>query len=181
MAKLLDGVTDDVVAASNDHGSGRVVAETGMGAVGTSVRAVSPAARSEPAAQHYAWPVHMPVLFNTRVLWEMEERWPDVFRQTRAHHRRQANEIELNFFYHNYLQKRGYPTARHTVRSFRIGYHLIEKCGLTWGAAACNASLNDGRYEFVTYNDGGDCTRCYRRAVRQLRTFMRKRFGVFDT
>jgi len=145
-------------------------------------RIISPhVMKRAPLVGYYAPPVHMPVLFNVRVLWEMEQRWPRVFARTRAHRRRHPKEMELNFLYHHYVRLLRYPTATHAVRSFRVGYHRIEKCGLAWGAAACNASLSNGRYNFVCFNDETECAKCYRRGVRQLHRFMSRRFGTFGS
>ena len=51
--------------------------------------------------RNYMPPTHMPVLFNVNVLKEMEQRWAAIFARTRAHRAREANELELNFFYQN--------------------------------------------------------------------------------
>ena len=161
---FMAGLLDDVAAR------GAAVRTKGEGRGGAQTTAV----------RHYYPPTHMPALFNVRVLREMEMLWPEAFAHTRAHRRRQGDDIELNFFYHNYLRIRGYPTRRHKVRSFRVGYHAVETCGLSWGAVACNTTLFSGdRYNFVCFNDGGHCAQCYRQGVRQLRLMLTSRFGSF--
>ena len=79
------------------------------------------------------------------------------------------------------MRLRGYPTASHTVKSFRVGYHLVQTCGGPGGSGVCNRTLSSGRYNFVCFNDETECAKCYRRGVRQLHRFMSRRFGTFGS
>ena len=78
------------------------------------------------------------------------------------------------------VRLRGYPTASHTVKSFRVGYHLVQRCGGPGGSVVCNHTLSSGRYNFVCFNDGGDSEQQYGKGVRQLRLLLSARFGAFD-
>ena len=170
MAGLLDELATDSTA---EPGPSSSTAKSEAG------RVASGRAKSWGIARHYSPPVHMPALFNVRVLWEMEKRWSGIFASTRAHRRRETEEIELNFFYHHYLRLRGYPTARHTVKSFRVGYHLVQDCGAPKGAAECNRTLYSDRYNFICFNDGGHSEHYYAEGKRQLHLLLTSRFGSF--
>ena len=145
-----------------------------------------PPPRRIPPPREYAPAVHMPVLFNVRVLWEIESRWPELMSRTRAHRKREMDEIELNFFYQHYLELSGYPTARHAIKRFRVGYHPVQLCGTPWGGSICNSTLSSDRYNFVCFNDGfnhgadgAQCELCYERGVRHLQHLLGHRFGTF--
>ena len=147
-----------------------------------------PPPRHLPPPREYAPAVHMPVLFNVRVLWEMEARWPELMSRTRAHRKREMDEIELNFFYQHYLELSGYPTARHAIKRFRVGYHPVQLCGTPWGGSVCNSTLSSDRYNFVCFNDGvnhgadgAQCELCYERGVRYLQHLLGHRFGTFGS
>ena len=97
-----------------------------------------------------------------------------------------AAPIELNFFYQHYLELSGYPTARHAIKRFRVGYHPVQLCGTPWGGSICNSTLSSDRYNFVCFNDGfnhgadgAQCELCYERGVRHLQHLLGHRFGTF--
>ncbi|KOO21948.1 hypothetical protein Ctob_000713 [Chrysochromulina tobinii] len=155
MAGVLDEVDDTREGAwiqrtgAGERAAGSVVGGAAGGAVGGFERSSAPQQSSK-----YAPAVHMPVLFNVRVLWEIESRWPELMSRTRAHRKREMDEIELNFFYQHYLELSGYPTARHAIKRFRVGYHPVQLCGTPWGGSICNSTLSSDRYNFVCFNDG---------------------------
>ena len=182
-----DGAAGSVVGGAADG----VVGGAADGAEGSFERSRAPQQRSSesrrlPPPREYAPAVHMPVLFNVRVLWEMEARWPELMSRTRAHRHREVDDIELNFFYQHYLQLSGYPTARHAIKRFRVGYHPVQLCGTPWGGSVCNSTLSSDRYNFVCFNDGvnhgadgAQCELCYERGVRHLQHLLGHRFGTF--
>ena len=193
-----DGAADSVVGGAADG----VVGGAADGAEGSFERSRAPQQRSSesrrlpppppprrlPPPREYAPAVHMPVLFNVRVLWEMEARWPELMSRTRAHRHREVDDIELNFFYQHYLQLSGYPTARHAIKRFRVGYHPVQLCGTPWGGSVCNSTLSSDRYNFVCFNDGvnhgadgAQCELCYERGVRYLQHLLGHRFGTFGS
>ena len=135
MCGLLDELAAETAAESSRSGTAPGRASGAAGRVASGQLAAPLALRPDlpvvpvvpvvPVGE-YSPPVHMPVLLNVRVLWEMEARWPEVFARTRLHRDREGEEVELNFLYHNYLRLRGYPTARHHVHRFGVGFHLVE-------------------------------------------------------
>ena len=92
MAALLDQLADETAA---EQGHGDSIERSQVRTV------VAKRTAQNRVVRNYFPPTHMPVLFNVNVLKEMEQRWAAIFARTRAHRAREANELELNFFYQN--------------------------------------------------------------------------------
>ena len=124
-------------------------------------------------------PMHMPVLLNVGVLFEMESRFASHFARTRANHVRSSDDLELNFFYQHYLVRAGYPVAKQPGGSTGVGYHRVISCGEPKGERMCKEALYNPNFRVLCFNDGGGDEQLYAAGKRVLDGALRRRFGAF--